>query len=348
MSKQPPPPQDSYVDSGDMPPPYSPRPSSSTTVPSDAPVPYSSCYPPSSSSSSSIHAADSLFAAHLATMRCQIREQQATRASLQDRHDARLLALLVPHVEAVLASLAATTTTTTAPPPRLVQATLIPDCAAVAPVAAGWTPAETHGTGGRGGETHSVVRVQTRLPAKMAGDGKLPATTATATAAAAAEPGDDDAVPERQEFDGWGRWGEDAAVAAGGTRDEDELWWKDEDLAVRLASHLQPARRNVVAVDRPTVAARAAESNKARSRWKILGGGGGGGGRSSGGSTPPPPPPPPTLAVASRPAAPVQCDDDDVSMRVTAEEVTFRRENEMGIWESNTGWGVVVRVSIRT
>ena len=35
------------------------------------------------------------------------------------------------------------------------------------------------------------------------------------------------------------------------------------------------------------------------------------------------------------------------SMTARAEEVTFRRENEMGIWESKTGWGVVVRVLLR-
>ncbi|KAM0330798.1 hypothetical protein ACHAQA_003752 [Verticillium albo-atrum] len=34
-------------------------------------------------------------------------------------------------------------------------------------------------------------------------------------------------------------------------------------------------------------------------------------------------------------------------MKVTAEEVSFRRENEMGIWESMNGWGIVVRVTIR-
>ncbi|CRJ80254.1 hypothetical protein HYQ45_006434 [Verticillium longisporum] len=34
-------------------------------------------------------------------------------------------------------------------------------------------------------------------------------------------------------------------------------------------------------------------------------------------------------------------------MKVTAEEVSFRRENEMGIWESMNGWAVVVRITIR-
>lgn len=33
-------------------------------------------------------------------------------------------------------------------------------------------------------------------------------------------------------------------------------------------------------------------------------------------------------------------------MDVRAEHVTFRRENEMGIWESKSGWGLVVRLEL--
>ncbi|OAQ99831.1 hypothetical protein LLEC1_06667 [Akanthomyces lecanii] len=297
MSKQSP--KDAYLGDGELPPPYSPEPS---TSPSCAQTP-----PPSSS----LHP-DSLFAAHLASMRGQIREQQATRASLQDQHDTRLLALLVPHVEAMLAAVAALE-----PPPQLVQTTLVPE-AAVTP---DWTPAETYKERSR--EVHSVVRVQTRPSVKLASDEKL--------AAAAAGRGNG------QEFDGWGRWGEQGS-GAGTSEEEEQLWWKDENLARRLAKYLQPARR-VIPVDRPTVAAKVTEAKKARSRWNILGGSRKGG---SEGSTPLPLP----AAAASRLGAALHV-EDDVSMNVTAEEVTFRRENEMGIWESSTGWGVVVRVRIR-
>lgn len=34
-------------------------------------------------------------------------------------------------------------------------------------------------------------------------------------------------------------------------------------------------------------------------------------------------------------------------MTVRAEEVSFRRENELGIWESRNGYGIVVRVRKR-
>ncbi|ATY60913.1 hypothetical protein A9K55_006786 [Cordyceps militaris] len=264
MSKQPA--DFAHLGDGELPPPYSREEPASSTPPDD-----------------------SLFAAHLAAVRSQMRAQQAARASQQDRHDTQLLALLMPHVEAVLASVVGAEQQA----PRLVQATLVPDGA----VAADWTPAETDG--GRPGETHSVVRVQTtRRPDKMAADSKT---------------------------DGRARWGEHVAV---GDDEAELLWWKDEDLAVRLAGYLQPAPRSTPApaVDRRTVAAQVTEAKKTRSRWNILGS------RSSSSSTPPIPP------AASTPAAE---GDDDVSMLVTAEEVTFRRENEMGIWESSTGWGVV-------
>lgn len=297
MSKQSP--EEAHLGDGELPPPYSPEPN---------PSPSCAQAPPSSS----LHA-DSLFAVHLASMRCQIREQQTTRASLQDQHDTRLLALLVPHVEAMLAAVAGLE-----PAPQLVQTTLVPEGA----VTPDWTPAETYRE--RSKEVHGVVRVQTQPPAKMAGDAKQPATNGGGGG-------------QGHEFDGWGRWGEH--VSEGGTsKEEDELWWKDENMARRLARYLQPVRK-VMAVDRPTVAAKATEAKKAKSRWNILGGS-----RKTGneGSTPLPLP----AAAASRSAAAVRV-EDDVSMNVTAEEVTFRRENEMGIWESSTGWGVVVRVRIR-
>ncbi|KAJ6785177.1 hypothetical protein PWT90_01588 [Aphanocladium album] len=289
MSKQPV--EDAYLGDGELPPPYSPEPSA---IPSYSPAPPSSIHP------------DSLFAAHLASMRCQIRDQQAARASLQDQSDTRLLALLIPHVEDMLAAVAAMD-----PAPRLVQTTLIPNGA----VTPDWTPAETYHE--RRNEIHAVVKVQTQPPAKTAGDRKGPAPTTAGGRSA-------------QEFDGWGRWGEDAGGKRA-SREDEELWWKDEDMAKRLAKYLQPARK-VVAVDRSTVAAKVAEAKKGKSRWNILGSKSGG----SGAGTPPP--------TVSRP--PIQV-EDDVSMNVTAEEVTFRRENEMGIWESTTGWGVVVRVKIR-
>lgn len=322
MSKQPS--EDTnFLGDGELPPPYTadqPTFVNSSGGSGLAPA-YSAATP--LSPSSTIHP-DSLFAAQLASMRCQIRDQQATRASLQDQSDTRLLSLLIPHVEDMLASVAAMD-----PPPRLVQMTLVPDPA----VARDWMPSETHR--GRSGETHELLRVQTTLPAKMTGDRKqAPPPTTTTTAAAAASSG--------SEFDGWGRWGDDARHGGSqgdlsSSRSDKELWWSDEDMARRLARYLQPARK-VVAVDRQTVAAKVAEAKKAKSRWSILGSSKNKSGSGSEVSTPTTPTPRLTSVRV----------EEDVSMAVTAEEVTFRRENEMGIWESNTGWGVVVRVKIRS
>ncbi|KAK8141111.1 hypothetical protein G3M48_000770 [Beauveria asiatica] len=297
MSNQP---EEAFIGDGELPPPYSPEPSPSSIHP------------------------DSLFAAHLASLRGQIRAQQASRASRQDQHDSQLLALLVPHVEALLASVAARDE-------PLVQATLVPEEA----VAADWRPAEPPEE-----DTPSIVRVRTRpAPTKMmAGDSKQPAAAAAANAGGVLISG---GAERQEEFDGWGRWGQDAARRGQDEDedDEDKLWWKDENMAKRLARYLQPKRKVVVAVDRPAVAAKMAEATRSKSRWNMFGGGRRKSGSEGNGS--------PAPAANSRPDAAVEA-ADDVSMHVTAEEVTFRRENEMGIWESSTGWGVVVRVRVRT
>ena len=53
-------------------------------------------------------------------------------------------------------------------------------------------------------------------------------------------------------------------------------------------------------------------------------------------------PPSVTASVASSSRAASRM-SEAVSMNVRAEEATFRGENEMGLWESKTGWAIVVR-----
>lgn len=114
-----------------------------------------------------------------------------------------------------------------------------------------------------------------------------------------------------------------------------ELWWSDEDMARRLAKHLQPARPTA-AVDRNAVKkhVQSLKETKKSSRWGLFKG-------SSSSS-----------ATASSSDAPTSAQhannpNEDVSMTVTTEEKTFRKENDFGIWESKTGWGIVVRVRLR-
>lgn len=299
MSKQTPA-DDAFLGEGDLPPPYTEANAGFSGV---APV-----YGSQALSQSSTQP-DSLFAAHLASVRCQIRDQQATRASAQEQSDTELLSLLIPHVEDMLASIAAME-----PPPRLVQATFIPSGA----VSADWAPSETGQA--HSGEICSVVRVQTEQPAKAAGDVKWKPGPPPAAASSASS-----------EFDGWGRWGDDSNRGSAASSDA-ELWWTDENMARRLARHLQPARKTV-AVDRQTVAAKVTEAKKGKSRWNLLG-------NSSRGNSEAP------RATTSTPK-PALLVEDEVAMTVSAEELTFRRENEMGIWESNTGFGIVVRIKIK-
>ncbi|ODA80473.1 hypothetical protein RJ55_03431 [Drechmeria coniospora] len=240
----------------------------------EPPPPYSpptalvdSAAPPSAAPSSAAPSS-SYFSNHLAGLRGRMHAEQDARLSARDRTDDRTLALVVPHVERLLASVAAID-----PAPTLVEATVVPDLA----LAHDWRPSEDER---RAGETRVLLRVS--RPSKGA-----------------------------------------VKAASGGGEGDDELWWADEDLARRLAAHLQPEPRP--RPPRPTTTG--APATHRSSRWPLFG-------RPK---LPPPPPPPPTSGDAV----------DDVAMTVAAEEVTFRRENAMGLWETRTGWGLVVRLRIR-
>ncbi|RBQ66480.1 hypothetical protein FVER14953_09801 [Fusarium verticillioides] len=122
--------------------------------------------------------------------------------------------------------------------------------------------------------------------------------------------------PQNRAFDEWGRWEDDNQEST----TDDVLWWSDHDMAVRLAKYISPER-----VDRQVVKAHVEQAKKA-SRWGLF--------KKSEPSTPP------TPIVKAQ-------EEEPVTMAVKAEEVTFRRENEMGIWEGKTGWGLVVKVKLR-
>lgn len=130
------------------------------------------------------------------------------------------------------------------------------------------------------------------------------------------EPEPEPVKDAQKPFDDWGRWKDDSQPPP----PQGILWWQDHDLARRLAKYIQPER-----IDRTVVKAHMAQEKKS-SRWGLF---------KKNDPTPASPPPPPVQ------------NKDPVTMTVDAEEVTFRRENEMGIWETSTGWGLVVRVKIR-
>lgn len=280
MSKQPP-----TMDE-DLPPPYSAAATLSTPdIPHDA--------APSQSS---------LFAGHLSSLRSQIASEEAAYTSARDHRDSQTLALLVPHVEELLSSIAALR-----PPPTLVEATFVPEDA----VGQGWRFTDVDHR--RPGEVAKLIRVERDL--KLEGDRK-PAPRAN-----------DTGEPRRSEFDEWGRFDDGDDVPS---NPETTLWWSDEDMARRLARHLQPDRPTA-SVDRQTVRAQVVQNKESKkaSRWSLF--------------KKDEPQPPPSFAAPAR----ARDDGEDIAMTVGAEEVTFRKENDMGIWESKTGWGLVVRVRIR-
>ncbi|KAF5231858.1 hypothetical protein FAUST_9051 [Fusarium austroamericanum] len=112
-------------------------------------------------------------------------------------------------------------------------------------------------------------------------------------------------------FDEWGRWQDDSTQDSSS---DNVLWWSDHDMAIRLAKYISPER-----VDRQVVKAHVEQAKKS-SGWGFL--------KKSKPQTPEPPKPK------------VQ-EEDPVTMVVKAEEVTFRKENAMGIWEGKTGWGLI-------
>ncbi|KAH7320687.1 hypothetical protein B0I35DRAFT_477254 [Stachybotrys elegans] len=102
-------------------------------------------------------------------------------------------------------------------------------------------------------------------------------------------------------------------------------WWTDEALARRLARSLQP--KNPISETAPRPPPQQSKPEKS-SRWKLFGGS------------------KPSSSSSSAAPDPRPQWDNEVAMTVKAEEVTFRKENDFGIWESKTGWGLVMRVRL--
>ncbi|KAL2255113.1 hypothetical protein VTK26DRAFT_4085 [Humicola hyalothermophila] len=150
---------------------------------------------------------------------------------------------------------------------------------------------------------------------------------------------------EREEgFDEWGRFETEYVDGGGGggagdeESKEDALWFYDEEMAGRLATYLRPEpdleRKRVQAVvaERKTAAPKEEKSSGWGGRWGF------GSRKKAEPATPVP--------VVERPPATAAV-DDSIKMTVRADEVTFRRENELGVWESRTGFGIVVTVRMR-
>lgn len=156
-----------------------------------------------------------------------------------------------------------------------------------------------------------VVRVRDDSKIKGKGDGK--------------DTGKPTEAPREKAFDDWGRR-EDAGSSSSSAQRE-VLWWSDDEMASRLAKYLQPERPRRAEQPKPVAPPAAPKQSRV---WGLL---------KRVELVPSTPPPQPSRAPRT--------EEDEVLITVKAEEVTFRRENSFGIWESKTGWGLVVRVRIR-
>ncbi|KAG5938332.1 hypothetical protein E4U59_003821 [Claviceps monticola] len=261
----------------------------------------------------------SRFSGQLLGLRGQLRRERAARSSAQDRLEDLLLSLLVPHVEAHLDSIAAIN-----PVPLLVEATLVPSDA----VDESWRLSDTEGN--QNGQFIKLIRVGRH--SKIPGEKRhLPNPMNSATL---------DTMGQNQQVDDERGQSKDESDNGSGTyngSDADLWWWSDEELARRLAGHLQPVPETA-SFERQTSHAEAglSKQTKKAGRWSFFNKENR---RMAQNSKP--------MHLLSHGTTPSPAPSDDVSMEVTAEEATFRRQNEMGIWESKTGWSLVVRVCIR-
>ncbi|KAL2157308.1 hypothetical protein VTH06DRAFT_6246 [Thermothelomyces fergusii] len=154
------------------------------------------------------------------------------------------------------------------------------------------------------------------------------------------------------EFGDWGRF--DSSEGDGGGGDGEPWWFGDEAMARRLAAYLRPEPD----LDRKRVQARVVENSSSNKRISAaskekpsglarLGLGFGGGGRKKAAERAPSGSPIDPASTPGQPPAAVVGGEDPITMTVRAEEVTFRWENDFGLWESRTGWGIVITLTMR-
>jgi len=287
---------------------------------------------------------------HLASLPTRMRRTQQVHSLRQSLDDASLLDFLVPEIENFLAHIGNLATT-----PKLAHLTLVPEYAI--PSNAVLSSMEELR---RRGELCQVVRVSVYpshsnmgCKVKSSGDKKKPE---------ADEDGEGQTWTTGQEFSDWGRFGESSSSADdSSSQAQGMLWWKDEDMAHRLARHLQPeTQKEPPVLDTPVqmIVEERLPSQKEKKGWFW--------GRKGSNSSAPAFA---TKAVEKdvRAVLPERSGDAADSngrrdsnqkqkqkqqtgamMTVTAEEVAFRTENDFGIMESRRGWAVVVVVHVRT
>ncbi|KAK0612066.1 hypothetical protein B0T14DRAFT_571902 [Immersiella caudata] len=289
-------------------------------------------------------------ASHLSSLPSRLRSAQQAHANTQAAADLQTIDALVPAIEDFLRDLSSNPSR--APPP-LAELTLVPASA----VPRGWAltgAAERR----KEGEVVRVVQVQGISPAsgkkgkgdsKGSSDRKGKGEKDSSSWNARGNDGDDDddegytyTGARGEGFDEWGRFndGEDDRMSEPGVG----TYFRDERMARRLAGYLQP--KPEVHVERKQIQQAVVESKKEKGfRW--------GRKKSEGSSSTTLSPQVVAPAVEKTEkgstvgGGPIVQGGDRVTMVVRADEVTFRKENDFGVWEGRTGYGIVVRVRVK-
>ncbi|TRX92229.1 hypothetical protein FHL15_006844 [Xylaria flabelliformis] len=271
---------------------------------------------------------------HLTSLPNRIRMNREAHSVQQSLDDASLVDLLLPEIEDFLAYLGGLHNA-----PKLAHLTLVPETA-VAQDAVLSGMEDMH----RRGEICRVARV------KLHPNNDEKKSTTTRDSKEGASTSQDWSVG--REFSDWGRFG-DSTSSTDSSQGQSMLWWRDEDMAQRLARHLQPLEEPAplkTSVQETVEERLPAQKPKKGWFWGRKG--------STSSSTS-------TYAtktvqadVESFPGrgASTQTtaqkgreqDNTGAKMSVTAEEVAFRIENNLGIVESARGWAVMVAVHVKT
>jgi hypothetical protein len=227
--------------------------------------------------------------------------------------DQILVAACLPHVEEFLAELPSVFSSSSV---NLAELVLVPTTAVQR--VQGWhlTSAEARR---KEGESVRVALVQTEAEVRDEKSSKSASV-----------------VDAPREFDEWGRWTDDSE--ANTAKSGNTAWWKDEGLARRIASYLRP-KEPAPSMDRREVRAAVQSAKDERRGWTRLGRR-----KNEPVVTAQPDTHPSDSKTRDAVAGP---DGVQLGVRVEAQEVTFRRENDFGIWESLSGWGIVVVVKMK-
>ncbi|KAK4652769.1 hypothetical protein QC762_500220 [Podospora pseudocomata] len=260
---------------------------------------------------------------HLRTLPRRLYQAQQARATEQASRELDIITALVPHIEHFLSNLGNH-------PSHAAELVLVPEAA----VPKGWVmtgAAERR----REGEVVKIVKANLgKLLSQHTGStaATQPPGKGEKSSFSREEDNDDGDSPneDKPEFDEWGRFECEDTDGIGNSDTSQWLWFKDEGMARRLATYLRPEPN----LERKHVQATVVEKKAEKGIWKSWGSKN----KERVGSNPSSPTTPGTPGTGEN--------EDAVKMAVRAREITFRKENDFGVWESRTGFGIVCNVRI--